>query len=218
MKQLLTKLLLILPLFALCGCDERALDFAKKTKDILDQRSAQLAGKIAAEKKAYNKSAAQASENHRILIALSLQNDRNERSSTLAADYDEGRKPISLWRKDLAEYATIDYETNRELLTAEMDAQSQYLQSYEDLKIEQDKVEALSKLLAALAKKPSLKSDISDLASFAQDTKEEFDKQVCKQLQSQMKDSTVDQKAASGAYCSKNCNDILKQNETCPAQ
>lgn len=217
MARICMKLTLFLVLIALCGCDERALDFAKKTKNILDQRSTQLSNKIAAEKKAYDNSAAQASEDHRILAGLSLQNERNERSSTLAADYDEERKPVSLWRKDLAEYATIDYDVNRELLTAEMDASSRYLQSYEDLQIEQDKVEALSKLLAALAKKPSLKSDVSDLASFAQDTKDEFDKQVCTHLQLQMKDPKADQKAATSTYCAKDCNDTLKQKETCPA-
>ena len=215
MAKTCIKLILCLVLTALCGCDERALDFAKKTKDILEQRSTQLANKIAAEKKAYNASAAQASEDHRTLVALSLSNERNERSTTLAADYADKRKPVSLWRKDLAEYATIDYDTNRQLLTAEMDAESRYLQSYEDLKIEQDKVEALSKLLDALAKKPSFKSDVSDLASFAKDTKDEFDKKVCTQLQSQIKDND---QAAKGAYCAKNCNDTLKQNIECPAK
>jgi hypothetical protein len=217
MVKICIKLTFCLALTALCGCDERALDFAKKTRDILEQRSTQLANKIAAEKKAYNASAAQANEDHRTLVALSLSNERNERSTTLMADYMDQRKPVSLWRKDLAEYATIDYDTNRELLTAEMDADSRYLQSYEDLKIEQDKVEALSKLLDVLAKKPSFKSGISDLASFAKDTKDEFDKKVCTQLQSQMKDGNADQQAATGAYCAKKCNDTLNQDVKCPA-
>ncbi len=188
----------------LSGCDEHAQAFASKTKDILDQRSAQLGKKIAAEKAAYNKQAAHASEDHRALVESSLQNERNERSDALAVDYAEGRKPVSHWRIDLAEYAKIDYAANREMLTAEIDANSRYLQNFDDLKIEQDKVEALSKLLDTLIKKPSIKSDVAALTSFASDTQHEFDKKVCTQLQKQTSD------AANAAFKAKGCDDVLK--------
>jgi hypothetical protein len=168
--------------FVLAGCDQKAREFATRTKAVLDQRSEQLARKIQAETNAYNNAAAQAAEDHRALVESSLQNERNERADALAADYDEGRKPVSLWRKDVSEYARIDYETNRGLLTVEMDASSRYLQNFADLKIEQDKVDALSKLLGALAKNPSLKDDIDALGAFASDSKTEFDKKVCGDL------------------------------------
>lgn len=194
----------------LSGCDESALDFAAKTKDILDQRSAQLAKKIAAEKDAYNKEASHAAEDHRELVNLSLLNERNQRARTLASDYIESRKPISHWRNDLAEYAQIEYEANRDMLTAEIDANSRYLQNFEDLSIEQDKVEALSKLLVALSKKISLKSNIEALASFAQDTQQEFDKKVCAQLQSQKDGSDNAAKAAANTFTAKGCDAVLK--------
>jgi hypothetical protein len=194
----------------LCGCDEDARNFATKTKAILDQRSDQLAKKIAAEKGAYEKEAASANEDHRALVELSLQNERNERTDSLAADYDEGRRSVSQWRKDLSEYAKIDFDTNRKLLTEEMDTKSRYLQNFEDLKIEQDKVDALSKLLAALAKKPTAKEDLAALGSFAEDTKQEFDKKVCTQLNSQKSGTTDAAKAAAKAYDAKKCGDILK--------
>lgn len=194
----------------LSGCDEEARDFATKTKAILDQRSVQLSKKIAVEKEIYDKEAAAASEDHRALVDSTLQNERNERSDSLSADYEEGRKPVSLWRKDLAEYAKIDYTTNREILISEMDSSTLYLQKVDDLKIEQDKVDALSKLLATLAKKSSIKDGIGALASFAEDSKQEFDKKICTQLKSQKSGTDAAAKAALKTYDANKCDDVLK--------
>lgn len=195
---------------AIAACDDQARDFARKTRTILDQRSDQLAKKIAAEKTAYDNWTSSAAEDERALVDSSLQNERNERSDALAADYDEGRKPVSLWRKDLSEYARIDYEANRDLLLSDIDTHTRFLQDFDDLKIEQDKVNALSKLLAALAEKPSLKDDISAISSFAGDTKTEFDKKVCSQLKSQIKVNDPTKDVAAAAYKNKNCDALLK--------
>jgi hypothetical protein len=195
---------------ALSACDEKAIEFAKRTKQVLDQRSQQLAAKIAAEKAAYNASAAHAAEDHRALVDTSLRNARTERAGALAADYDEGRKPVSQWRRDLADYARIDYDANRGLVTDDIDADSKYVQIFTELTIEQDKVDALSKLLAALTKKPSLKDDVDALGSFAGDTKTAFDKLVCADLKTK-KDATDDAgKAAKKAYEAQECDAVLK--------
>jgi hypothetical protein len=192
------------------ACDDKARDFATKTKQILDQRSAQLSAKIGAEKIAYERSAAHAAEDHRALVESSLQNERNERSDALAADYEEGRKPVSLWRKDLADYAQIDYRVNRQLLTDDVEASSRYLNNFAELAVEKDKVDALSKLLASLAKKPTLKSDIEALATFASDTKDEFEKKVCADLKAKKGGQDDAAKAAQKAYDAKKCDAVLK--------
>jgi len=194
----------------LLGCDDDARKFAEKTKVILDERSAQLSLKIASEKVAYDKEAAASRNDHRALVDVTLQNDRNERSYYLAAEYDEGRKPVSQWRTDLAEYAQTDYTTNKDLLVSEIDTNSLYLERLEDLKIEQDKVDALSRLLASLSKKPSLKNEVGSLAAFAEDTKKEFDKKVCAQLKTQKAGNDAAAKAASKSYDAKKCDEILK--------
>jgi hypothetical protein len=196
--------LLLLGALATAGCDEEARELAGQAKKVLDQRSQQLSKKIAAEKAAYNASATLAARDHRELVDATLRNERNERADVLAADYVEGRKPVSLWRRDVAEYARIDYTANRELLTADLDESSRYLQTYADLIVEQDKVQALSKLLAALAKEPSLKQDIQALTTFAGDAKEDFDKKVCTALKAKT-DS-----ASKSAYKTKKCDDVLK--------
>jgi len=194
----------------LFGCDDDARKFAEKTKAILDERSAQLSLKIAREKLVYDKESTAARDDHQALVEVTLQNDRNERSDFLAAEYDEGRKPVSQWRTDLAEYARIDYTTNKDLLVSEIDTNSLYLQRLEDLKIEQDKVDALSKLLASLSQKSSLKNDVGSLATFAEDTKKEFDQKVCAQLKTQKADNDAAAKAASKSYDAKKCDEILK--------
>lgn len=165
------------------GCDDKAIEFARQTKALLTQRSDQLARKIAAETEAYNQAATVAAETYRDLIDSSLRNERNERAASLAADYQEGRKPISLWHAHLSEYARIDYEANRELLTADTDASSRYLRQFEALKVEQDKVDALAKLLDALIARPTVQQNITSLETFARDTQTEFEKRVCAEIQ-----------------------------------
>jgi hypothetical protein len=192
-------LLCVLMAPVLSACDEKAQQFALRTAEILQQRSAELTRKIAAERKAYQDVAAIANETHRDLIESSLANERTARSTALAADYDEGRKPASRWQTDLAEYAQIDYRLNRDLLAADVGAGAEYLQKLQVLEVEQAKVDALAKLLAALAKKPSLAADLEAIGAFAEDTKAEFDKKVCEALG---KDASA---AGQAAFKAKGC-------------
>ena len=177
----------------LSACDEDARQFALRTAEILRQRSAELTRKIAAEKKAYQDVSSIANESHRALIESSLNNERTARSIALAADYDEGRKPPSRWQTDLVEYAQIDYRLNRDLLAADMGAGAEFMQKLQALEIEQAKIDALAKLLAALAEKPSLAEDLDAITAFAEDTKAEFDKKVCEAL---AKDGSPEAQAA----------------------
>jgi hypothetical protein len=181
-KILLTVLISVAALMT--GCDEQARLFATQTKAILDQRSAQLSKKIAAEMESYNDYAAKAADDNHNLMIAALGNERAERANALAADYQEGRKPASLWREDLAEYANVDYERTKQLLMTDIDAETNYLQRYQSIAIEQDKVDALAKLLDAMAKKQSLKDEAGALVGFVEDTKQEFDEKVCSALES----------------------------------
>jgi hypothetical protein len=183
----------------LSACDEKAQEFALRTAEILQQRSAELTRKIAAERKAYQAVSTSANENQRALIESSLNNERSARAIALAADYDEGRKPPSRWQTDLAEYAAIENRINRDLLTLDLGAGAEFMQKLTALEIEQAKVDALAKLLAALAKKPSLADDITAISAFAEDTKNEFDKKVCEAL---AKDASA---AGQAAFKAKGC-------------
>lgn len=209
-RRMTLAVVLVTGALAAAGCDKQAREFATRTRQILEQRSKELAAKIAAEKAAYNASAAQAAEDHRVLVASSLQNERNERSDALAADYADGRKPISQWRRDLAEYARVDYDANRELITGAIDANSKYMRDFADLTVEQDKVDALSKLIATLEKKPSLKDDVDALGTFAGDTKANFEKLVCADLKTKANNADAEGKAATKAYAAQKCDDVLK--------
>lgn len=175
------------------GCDEKAQAFARRTADILQQRSGELSRKIAAETKAYADVAAVAAETQRDLIDSSLANERSARTIALAADYDESRKPPSRWQTDLAEYAQIDYRLNRDLLAADVNAGGEFQQKLQTLEMEQARVDALAKFLAALAQKPTLTEDLQAIGSFAEDTKKAFDTKVCEAL---AKDATKEGQAA----------------------
>jgi hypothetical protein len=189
--------MLLAPLVS--ACDEEAQQFALRTAEILQQRSAEVSRKIAAERKAYQDVSSIAAETQRDLIESSLNNERTARSIALAADYDEGRKPLSRWQTELAEYGQIDYRLNRDLLAADMGASGEFMTKLQALEIEQAKIDALAKLLAALAKKPSLASDLQDIGDFADDFKDEFDKKVCEAL---AKDTSA---AGQAAFKAKGC-------------
>jgi len=184
MKNILLIVVIFVAALIMAGCDEQAQLFAKQTKVILDQRSAQLSKNIAAEMKGYNDYAAKAADDQHNLMVAALGNERAERANALAADYQEGRKPASLWRQDLAEYASVDYERTKQFLMTDIDAETNYLQRYQTLAIEQDKVDALAKLLDTMTKKQSLKDETGALVGFVEDTKQEFDKKVCAALES----------------------------------
>ena len=111
-----------------------------------------------------------------------------------------------MWRVQLSNYANLDYAATRQQLSADLDATTSYLQKYEDISIEQDKVDALAKLLAVL-EKPSMKDQITSVSSFAQDTKDAFDKDVCTSLKA--KQAGTDS-AAKALYADKKCDQILK--------
>ncbi len=176
--------LLLLAVALTTGCDDQARKFAAETKKILEQRSSFLSKKIAAEMAGYSAYTAKAVEDRRTLAIEALTNDHAERANVLAADYQANRKPVALWRKDLADGAQADFEGNRQLLKTDLDAETNYLQRYASLAIEQDKVDALATLLDALSQKRSLKDEATALAGFAEDTKKEFDSKVCDSLKS----------------------------------
>jgi hypothetical protein len=163
------------------------------------QRSAQISKEIAAEVKAYNEFAALSAQDHHTIAVDSLQNERAARAYTLAADYADGRKPASLWRNDLSAYAEFDYETNKPLLYADLDAETSFLKKYQSLAIEQSKVDALAKLLDALSKNASLKDQVTALSGFVSDTQKAFDQKLCASLQS--KGDAASKKLATDMKC-----------------
>jgi hypothetical protein len=195
---------------AVTGCDEKARQLATQTDLVLRQRSKELTAKTAAEVTAYHSYASLATENQRVLVAASLANDRSEQADRIAAEYLDNEQNIPLWRTQLAQYADLDYTAERQRLSTDLDATSLYLQKYEDISIEQDKVDALEKLLTILVKEPSLKDQITSVSSFAQDTKDAFDKDVCSSLKTKQAGTDAAAKTAAELYRDKKCDQILK--------
>lgn len=194
----------------LTSCDDKARQLASQTDQLLKQRSRQLTAQTAREVAAYHDYAARATEDQRALVAASLANDRSEQADKLAAQDLEAPKDIPLWRVQLADYANLDYAATRQQLSTDLDATTSYLQKYEDISIEQDKVDALAKLLAVPEKKPSMKDQITSVSSFAQDTKDAFDKDVCTSLKAKQAGTDSAAKAAAKLYADKKCDQILK--------
>jgi hypothetical protein len=153
------------------GCDGAAREFAAKTAALLKERSAQLSRKIKAEMTAYRELADIAADAEREALAMSLSNERDERSIAAAADYAEGRRPVSRWQSDLLAYAERDYAAHRPRLITEIDAANRFMADVQALEVEQAKIDVLADLLQALEKKPSFKEDAAAIGGFAADLK-----------------------------------------------
>ena len=194
----------------LSGCDQKARDFASETIKMLQARSRDIGTKITAEKDAYTRFAATAAQDHRDLMDSAIRNEINERSIALAANYHQDPKLIAQWRKDLAAFGDADFSLQSQLFSSELDESARYLQNFQSIKIEQDKVDALGKLLGVLAKKQSFLDELKDLGEFAEDSKQQFDTKVCLEIKKEQASADAAKKAAAdAAYKAKKCDGVL---------
>ncbi len=181
---------LVVSCLGVLGCDERARELAAQASTLLDQRSAQLSRKITAEVDAYSQYSAHAVKDEHDLTIDSLANERAERGNDLEDALVSGKLLPSQWRKHVADYAHADYDIQKATYFGELDAESRFLEQYNQVQIEQDKVTALKTLLQALAKKPGLKNEAVSLADFAKQTKDGFDQKVCDGLKGKTDDGS----------------------------
>ncbi len=108
--------------------------------------------------------------------------DRDERTNELAADYLEGRKPVSLYRTHIRAYAQAEYDARKDSLESAVDASLPYAQQLVQLQADKETIQALSKALDALEKKRDLKTEGEDLKGFVTETKKDFTLLVCADL------------------------------------
>jgi hypothetical protein len=185
-------------LLGAAGCDGKAREFAQRTAALLKQRSAELTAKIKAERTAYQELARVLWDSERTVAAQALLNERNGRSIALAADYTEGRRPVSRWQTDLLDYAQLDYAAHRELLGAGIDATSRYMAGVQALDVEQAKVDAAAKLLELLQKEPSWKAEATAAVEFGKDVKKAIEER-CEALKKDK--DPVAAEAAENLHC-----------------
>lgn len=172
----------------LAGCDENALRMAKEAHGILNSYELQLERKLDSEQKAYTQQAQIEAEAAREQMYSNLDQERIERSRSLALDIIEGKQDLGRWREPIRDYAKVDYAIQRDILLADMNSQSQFLEKIQALAIDKQKITALSKAFDLLSAKPSLANQLKDLTDFAKESKNDFDKAVCGGLAAQVKD------------------------------
>lgn len=172
----------------LTGCDENALRMAKEAHNVLSTYELELEHKLDSEQKAYMQQAQIEAEAEREQMYSNLEQERLERSRTLALDLIEGKQDANRWREPIREYAKVDYSIQRDILLADMDSQFQFLEKIQALAVDKQKVSALSKAFDLLSEKPGLADQLKDLADFAKETKGDFDKAICDGLATQIKD------------------------------
>lgn len=184
MKRLATIFLLCSAL-PLAGCDDKeAQQYARELINVLDSYQEQVDRKVAAEKDSYKELAAVYERARQRNIEQTLEDERVERSEKLATvmvDADHLPRNTELL-ESLRAYADEDFASTRDFLQIEADAQAQFLGDIEALEFETQTLDELRASLKLLAKPKGHLKRIRDAAVFAQDTKKEFDKLICKDL------------------------------------
>jgi hypothetical protein len=171
---------------ALTGCDENARRMAKEASEILHTYEKQLDAKLHAELTAYQKQAQIEAEASRRQAFENLEQERVERSRSIAADLVEKQMRASKWRQALRDYAIVDFSVQREFLLGNLNSESRYLERILELQLDKQKVAALTKAFEALTQETKLTGQAKDLATFGSDAKNQFDKNVCAGLKSEL--------------------------------
>lgn len=186
----------------LCGCDEKAIDFANKTRDMLAGYQKQLQRQIAEAEKHYLEYATLQADSTFTRRKFDLAAVRSGIGERLAFAYADKSKQPSHIREELSVYAEKEHEIDLAAHQGEVDRSRAYLEKIEELRIDKDKIEAFGKLLDGMAVKKPLQKDAEEIKKFVEATKGEFDSQVCKDLEGQikaLKDKGKDETAAEKA-------------------
>jgi hypothetical protein len=183
--------ILLLPLmFTLASCDQKARDFAKDAKTMLDEYAARIDRQIQTESQYYQHYAVLEVKHQHENLVIAERADRAERRSELAVGLAEGSKSELRVRNYLREYAQSEYDSHRDAYIGEVDATRQYLAKLQALQADKDRVEALGKMLDGLSKKLSLTDEVSAIKQTVSDTKTDFDKLICDDIANRLKAAT----------------------------
>jgi hypothetical protein len=182
---------ILLPLILLLtSCDQKAQDFAKAAKGMLDEYAARIDGQIQTESKYYQRDAVLEVRHQHQNLLNSTTAERSERGSGLAADLSEGNKSALRVRSYLREYAQSEYTSRRDAYTGEVDATRPFLAKLQALQADKDRIDALGKLLDGLSTKLSLTDDVALIKQTVGDTKTDFDKLICDDIATRLKTAT----------------------------
>ena len=177
------KIIYCLPAFAmLAGCDQRAIEFAKKTGDLLTEYQNRINDQISAANSYYQKGSSLLGIQHQQATLGTLQVERLERRTTLEADYRENRKIVSQYRAELRDYAAFQVDLQKQWLNADLNASAPYLAQLMALESDQVTIEAFQKTLDSLTQPRSFVDEIGEIKKFVADTKTEFNKLICADL------------------------------------
>lgn len=184
MKKLVAIIVLCVSL-GLTGCEDKdAQQYAAQLIAVLDSYQEQVDTKVTAEKDSYKELAAVYERAREQNIQATLEDERIERSRKLASEMaaaDHLPRNTEILGS-LHDYAAYDFGSTKDFLQIEADAQAQFLGDIEALEFESETIDDLRASLKQLAKPKGRLKRLSDAATFAQNTKEEFDKLICKDL------------------------------------
>ncbi len=171
-------------LLVLTGCDDKdARDYAKDLVGVLKSYQVEVNKKITAEKKSYKNLAGTYAYAKQVDLLSRLRTERLSRADSLTDSLiaDEKITPSDM-HKLVLDYANLDFESTRQALEQESDAQAEYLASLESLELQAQNIAQLTKALEALAKPKGNIKKLKELGASAKELKSKFDELQCEEL------------------------------------
>jgi len=174
---------------SLAGCGNRnkvAEAYAQELSAVLKSYQEQVNKKLTAEKTLYRDQAALDARVRQLDAEQTLLLEREERSEKLADDLIKRgpQQPLapSELKRQLLDYADLDFKKMRELYQGEMDREKTFTDALQDLQLESAKIEALQESLKRLATPRSKSAQLKELGQFLQDTNDRLDELECEDL------------------------------------
>ncbi len=164
--------------------------YIMEVRKVLKTYGTQIQAHIKRNEAAYQEIGERAAQGRRDAASGELRYERARRSERLAADFVEGRKPVSMWKDFLKEYGDVDWRMTRELLEKESIDGAEFLTGLASLSYEVAKVDALDTVLSGLEKPETFLDQIQLLQKFGSETVTEFDKKVCAGLKTELTAAT----------------------------
>jgi Tfp pilus assembly protein FimV len=180
-------ILLSAALILLAGCDDKARDFAKNAKVLLDEYSRRIDRQIQVESEYYQRNAVLQVRHQHENAANAARADRSERVVEQALRLNPDRTTI---RSVLKDYAQSEYNSRRAAYLGETELTRQFLANIQALQADKERIAALGKLLDSLSAKRGTVEQIKAVQQAVGETKDDFDKLICKDINERLGKAT----------------------------
>lgn len=195
LQKIFLGLVAMLMFTTLTGCDDKvAEDLADQLKTVATTYQEQVQRTAKAEQTAYQQLAATYVSARQTDQTESLAQERIERGGAYADQVvfvDKAPPLLSDLQRQLHNYAEADFALTKALMQDESEAHAAYLSLLNRISVDNEKIEALSKSFASLAKRNPSRQQLTETVNYWREVKTEIDSLICRDLTEGIKAQTA---------------------------